>query len=224
MIIDLKAVTRGILNPANIRNLEKKINKEFVRAYNKVAIKVADESKTDLRAKVRRNYKLNGNKFINSFRTKFFDKKKNVPGGLAIYTRTTYYDIFNYGGTITKKRLIPITARGSKRISQKAFENVLTGIFNSGDYYWKNNGTNSVLYAIITKKNKVSGGGFKKQYKNNKGIKSIKSDGKTSIPVAVLVKQGDMKKRVNIAQEELKSTINKIRTRFPREFNVNNIT
>lgn len=212
----------NVLNPNNINSFEKKLNDEFIRAYNKSAKKVANEDKDEVRGLVPSKFKVKKAGFKNAFGYKFFERKTNETGSFLFYNKTDYYDIHNFGGVISKKRLVP-ASNNIKRVTRKAFDKQIKDLFAKGNYFWKKKGNNTLLFAILEKNGKVQQT-YKKRRGNAVGHSGkYKNDGKTIVLIATLIRTRTYRVRINFEQRLLAKSIRKIRDGFNKEFKINNV-
>lgn len=133
-----------------------------------------------------------------SIRAKVYDKKPQDLPALKIGSKIPWLGMHERGGTISGKMLIPF---GDKR--PRGFRKLIAELMKSGNAYFRQVGSNAILFAENIPENASVLRAFKRTAVNLGIVETRGKTGRTvrrgaDIPVAVLVKRITLKKRLKL--------------------------
>ena len=146
------------------------------------------------RAQMRTAFNVKRNSFVSSMRAKLLDKKPNRLPALLIGSKIPWLGLHETGGTVAGNLLIPLLPG---RIGPKRFKAVIDGLLRSGNAYFIEKHGRVLLMAENIKENAGQLTRFKRAERVRTGAKQIKRG--QEIPIAVLVRRVDLKRRLNLA-------------------------
>jgi hypothetical protein len=152
---------------------------------------------------MRTAFQVKRSSFVSSMRTKVLDKKSERLPALLIGSRIPWLGIHEKGGTVTGNLLIPML---TNRIGPKRFRQVVDALMRSGNAFFVEKNGKVILMAENLRENASQLNRFKRAERTRTGAKRIKRG--EAIPIAVLVKKVDLKRRL-----DLEGTV---RRRLPR--------
>jgi hypothetical protein len=132
--------------------------------------------------------------FVASMGVKVFDKKPDLLPALWVGSRIPWLGIHTQGGTVSGNLLIPLLPG---RIGPKRFKAVIDGLMRSGNAFFIEKNRRVLLMAENIKENASQLGRFKRAERQRSGVKRLQRG--QEIPIAVLVKRVDLKRRLNLA-------------------------
>ena len=154
----------------------------------------AAELKQDVRRHVAGQMTVVKKSFVKGFTAKVLDKDRSRLPALYVGSRIPWSGIHERGGVIGGRMLIPLHGR----VGRKRFKAQIAELMRGGNaYFIKNAKGNIVLMAENIKENAGQLGRFKRAERGRTGAKQIKRG--QEIPIAVLVKRVDLKRRLNLA-------------------------
>ena len=150
------------------------------------------------RSEMRSAFTVRRNSFISSMGVKVFDKKPahlpNSLPALLVGSKIPWLGLHEKGGSVSGNLLIPLLPG---RIGPKRFKAVIDGLMRSGNAFFIEKNGRVLLMAENIKENAGQLGRFKRAERGRTGAKQIKRG--QEIPIAVLVKRVDLKRRLNLA-------------------------
>lgn len=146
------------------------------------------------RAEMRSAFNVKRNSFVSSMRAKLLDKKPNRLPALLIGSKIPWLGLHEQGGSVRGNLLIPLLPG---RIGPKRFKAVIDGLMRSGNAYFIEKHGRVLLMAENIKENAGQLTRFKRAERARTGAKQIKRG--EEIPIAVLVRRIDLKRRLNLA-------------------------
>ncbi|OMP41096.1 hypothetical protein BMR86_03675 [Stenotrophomonas sp. KAs 5-3] len=152
------------------------------------------EGDTDLHRPWGSAFTVKRNSFISSMGVKVFDKKSEQLPALLVGSKIPWLGLHEKGGTVSGNLLIPLLPG---RIGPKRFRAVIDGLMRSGNAFFIEKNGRVLLMAENIKENAGLLGRFKRAERGRTGAKQIKRG--QEIPIAVLVKRVDLKRRLNLA-------------------------
>jgi hypothetical protein len=146
------------------------------------------------RAEMRNAFTIKRNSFISSMGVKVFDKKPEQLPALWVGSKIPWLGIHQGGGTVSGNLLIPLLPG---RIGPKRFNAVIDGLMRSGNAFFIEKNGRVLLMAENIAENSSQLARFKRAERARTGVKQIRRG--QEIPIAVLVKRVDLKRRLNLA-------------------------
>ncbi|TCS97416.1 hypothetical protein EDC36_10917 [Tepidimonas ignava] len=125
---------------------------------------------------------------------KVFDKKADELPALWVGSRIPWLGIHAQGGTVRGNLLIPLLPG---RIGPKRFKAVIDGLMRSGNAFFVEKNGRVLLMAENIRENAAPLARFKRAERGRTGAKQIKRG--QEVPIAVLVRRVDLKRRLNLA-------------------------
>jgi hypothetical protein len=125
---------------------------------------------------------------------KVFDKKPEHLPALLVGSKIPWLGIHQRGGTVSGNLLIPLLPG---RIGPKRFKAVIDGLMRSGNAFFVEKNGRVLLMAENIAENSSQLARFKRAERARTGVKQIRRG--QEIPIAVLVKRVDLKRRLNLA-------------------------
>ena len=151
---------------------------------------VRDAARTQMRGA----FNVKRNSFVSSMQAKVLDKKTDRLPALLVGSKIPWLGLHEKGGTVSGNLLIPLLPG---RIGPKRFKAVIDGLMRSGNAFFIEKNGRVLLMAENIKENAGQLGRFKRAERGRTGAKQIKRG--QEIPIAVLVKRVDLKRRLNLA-------------------------
>ena len=192
-------------NVSQVKQFQKRLlsaKKQASKAALKATVK---ETSTQVANDARGSFNVKSKTFAGQFTGKSYDTIPERMPAVLFYTRSNYFSIFEFGGTIKPKKqsgLFILFVEIYKQKKAVRLTQFLANLRQRSDTFWKKgkNG-NLILYAVATRENSKSISKFKKSFKQKNNLKQVKSG--TAIPIGVLVQSVSIKKRfdfTNIAK------------------------
>ena len=151
---------------------------------------VRDAARTQMRGA----FNVKRNSFVSSMQAKVLDKKTDRLPALLVGSKIPWLGLHEKGGSVSGNLLIPLLPG---RIGPKRFKAVIDGLMRSGNAFFIEKNGRVLLMAENIKENAGQLGRFKRAERGRTGAKQIKRG--QEIPIAVLVKRVDLKRRLNLA-------------------------
>jgi hypothetical protein len=130
--------------------------------------------------------------FLHAFRVKVLDQDPTRLPGMWIGSRIPWSGVHESGVTIGGKMLIPLHGR----LGKKRFKTYVDELMRGGNAYFIKKGGKVILMAENLKEYDRPLAGFKRRYRKAEGIKRLKRG--ADIPIAILVRQVTLRKRLNV--------------------------
>jgi hypothetical protein len=145
------------------------------------------------RAEMRSAFTVKRNSFVSSMGVKVFDKKPEQLPALRVGSKIPWLGLHEKGGSVSGNLLIPLLPG---RIGPKRFRQIVDSLMRSGNAYFIKKNGRVLLMAENIKENGSQLTRFKRAERGRTGAKQIKRG--QEIPIAVLVKRVDLKRRLNL--------------------------
>jgi hypothetical protein len=146
------------------------------------------------RSEMRSAFTVKRNSFVSSMGVKVFDKKPEQLPALRVGSKIPWLGLHEKGGSVSGNLLIPLLPG---RIGPKRFRQIVDSLMRSGNAYFIKKNGRVLLMAENIKENGSQLTRFKRVERGRTGAKQIKRG--QEIPIAVLVKRVDLKRRLNLA-------------------------
>ncbi|MBN8461460.1 MAG: hypothetical protein J0M01_01390 [Dechloromonas sp.] len=194
----LSLTTTGLLDPRQLAAWSSERRRAVHTAVAKGMQSGGREVRDAARAEMRSAFTVKRNSFISSMGVNVFDKKPahlpNSLPALLVGSKIPWLGLHEKGGTVSGNLLIPLLPG---RIGPKRFKAVIDGLMRSGNAFFIEKNGRVLLMAENIKENASQLGRFKRAERGRSGAKQIKRG--QEIPIAVLVKRVDLKRRLNLA-------------------------
>lgn len=194
----LSLTTTGLLDPRQLAAWSTERRRAIHTAVAKGMQSGGREVRDAARSEMRSAFTVKRNSFISSMGVKVFDKKPahlpNSLPALLVGSKISWLGLHEKGGTVSGNLLIPLLPG---RIGPKRFKAVIDGLMRSGNAFFIEKNGRVLLMAENIKENAGQLGRFKRAERGRTGAKQIKRG--QEIPIAVLVKRVDLKRRLNLA-------------------------
>ena len=194
----LSLTTTGLLDPRQLAAWSTERRRAIHTAVAKGMQSGGREVRDAARSEMRSAFTVKRNSFISSMGVKVFDKKPahlpNSLPALLVGSKIPWLGLHEKGGTVSGNLLIPLLPG---RIGPKRFKAVIDGLMRSGNAFFIEKNGRVLLMAENIKENASQLGRFKHAERGRTGAKQIKRG--QEIPIAVLVKRVDLKRRLNLA-------------------------
>ena len=194
----LSLTTTGLLDPRQLATWSTERRRAIHTAVAKGMQSGGREVRDAARSEMRSAFTVKRNSFISSMGVKVFDKKPahlpNSLPALLVGSKIPWLGLHEKGGTVSGNLLIPLLPG---RIGPKRFKAVIDGLMRSGNAFFIEKNGRVLLMAENIKENAGQLGRFKRAERGRTGAKQIKRG--QEIPIAVLVKRVDLKRRLNLA-------------------------
>ena len=194
----LSLTTTGLLDPRQLAAWSTERGRAIHAAVAKGMQSGGREVRDAARSEMRSAFTVKRNSFISSMGVKVFDKKPahlpNSLPALLVGSKIPWLGLHEKGGTVSGNLLIPLLPG---RIGPKRFKAVIDGLMRTGNAFFIEKNGRVLLMAENIKENAGQLNRFKRAERGRTGAKQIKRG--QEIPIAVLVKRVDLKRRLNLA-------------------------
>lgn len=190
----LSLTTTGLLDPRQLSTWSSEQRRAVHIAVAKGLQSGGREVRDAARAEMRSAFTVKRNSFVSSMGVKVFDKKPDQLPALLVGSKISWLGLHEKGGSVSGNLLIPLLPG---RIGPKRFKAVIDGLMRSGNAWFINKNGRVLLMAENIKENAGQLNRFKRAERGRTGAKQIKRG--QEIPIAVLVKRVDLKRRLNLA-------------------------
>lgn len=170
-----------------------KFQKNLKKAVGKAMFAEARRIKAAMRAQVSGAMDVKKQSFLNGFNARVVDD--NELPAIHVGTRIRWAGIFETGGTINGKMLIPLHGR----VGRKGLRAYVDELMRSGNaFFVKGKDGRIILMAENIAENDRPLRGFKRRYRKAENIKRLKRG--TAVPIAMLVNKVTVSKKLNVRQ------------------------
>ena len=190
----LSLTTTGLLDPRQLSVWGVERQRAVRAAVLKGMQSGGREVRDVARAEMRSAFTIKRASFASAMGVKVFDKKPNELPALWVGSKIPWLGIHERGGTVSGNLLIPLLPT---RIGPKRFKAVIDGLMRSGNAWFIEKNGKVILMAENLAENTAQLGRFKRAERARTGAKQIKRG--QEIPIAVLVRRVDLKRRLNLA-------------------------
>lgn len=190
----LSLTTTGLLDPRQLSAWTQHQRQAVRTAVAKGMQSGGREVREAARAEMHRAFNVRRKGFVTSMTVKVWDKKPDRLPVLQVGSKIPWLGLHQYGGSVTGNLLIPLLPG---RMSPRRFKAVVEGLLRSGNAYFMQKNGKVLLMAENLQENAALLGRFKRAERLRTGNTSIRRG--QEIPIAVLVKRVDLKRRFNLA-------------------------
>jgi hypothetical protein len=191
--VRLTLTTTGLLDPRQLSAWSAERRRAIHAAVAKGMQSGGREVRDAARAEMRSAFTVKRNSFVSSMGVKVFDKKPEQLPALRVGSKIPWLGLHEKGGSVSGNLLIPLLPG---RIGPKRFRQIVDSLMRSGNAYFIKKNGRVVLMAENIKENGSQLTRFKRAERGRTGAKQIKRG--QEIPIAVLVKRVDLKRRLNL--------------------------
>jgi hypothetical protein len=189
----LSLTTSGLLDPRQLSAWSAERRRAIHAAVAKGMQTGGREVRDAARAEMRSAFTVKRNSFVSSMGVKVFDKKPEQLPALRVGSKIPWLGLHEKGGSVSGNLLIPLLPG---RIGPKRFRQIVDSLMRSGNAYFIKKNGRVLLMAENIKENGPQLTRFKRAERGRTGAKQIKRG--QEIPIAVLVKRVDLKRRLNL--------------------------
>jgi hypothetical protein len=189
----LSLTTSGLLDPRQLSAWSAERRRAIHAAVAKGMQTGGREVRDAARAEMRSAFTVKRNSFVSSMGVKVFDKKSEQLPALRVGSKIPWLGLHEKGGSVSGNLLIPLLPG---RIGPKRFRQIVDSLMRSGNAYFIKKNGRVLLMAENIKENGSQLTRFKRAERGRTGAKQIKRG--QEIPIAVLVKRVDLKRRLNL--------------------------
>lgn len=189
----LTLTTTGLLDPRQLSAWSAERRRAIHAAVAKGMQIGGREVRDAARAEMRSAFTVKRNSFVSSMGVKVFDKKPEQLPALRVGSKIPWLGLHEKGGSVSGNLLIPLLPG---RIGPKRFRQIVDSLMRSGNAYFIKKNGRVLLMAENIKENGSQLTRFKRAERGRTGAKQIKRG--QEIPIAVLVKRVDLKRRLNL--------------------------
>lgn len=189
----LTLTTTGLLDPRQLSAWSAERRRAIHAAVAKGMQTGGREVRDAARAEMRSAFTVKRNSFVSSMSVKVFDKKPEQLPALRVGSKIPWLGLHEKGGSVSGNLLIPLLPG---RIGPKRFRQIVDSLMRSGNAYFIKKNGRVLLMAENIKENGSQLTRFKRAERGRTGAKQIKRG--QEIPIAVLVKRVDLKRRLNL--------------------------
>ncbi len=189
----LTLTTTGLLDPRQLSAWSAERQRAIHAAVAKGMQSGGREVRDAARAEMRSAFTVKRNSFVSSMGVKVFDKKPEQLPALRVGSKIPWLGLHEKGGSVSGNLLIPLLPG---RIGPKRFRQIVDSLMRSGNAYFIKKNGRVLLMAENIKENGSQLTRFKRAERGRTGAKQIKRG--QEIPIAVLVKRVDLKRRLNL--------------------------
>lgn len=189
----LTLTTTGLLDPRQLSAWSAERRRAIHAAVAKGMQSGGREVRDAARAEMRSAFTVKRNSFVSSMGVKVFDKKPEQLPALRVGSKIPWLGLHEKGGSVSGNLLIPLLPG---RIGPKRFRQIVDSLMRSGNAYFIKKNGRVLLMAENIKENGPQLTRFKRAERGRTGAKQIKRG--QEIPIAVLVKRVDLKRRLNL--------------------------
>ena len=189
----LTLTTTGLLDPRQLSAWSAERRRAIHAAVANGMQSGGREVRDAARAEMRSAFTVKRNSFVSSMGVKVFDKKPEQLPALRVGSKIPWLGLHEKGGSVSGNLLIPLLPG---RIGPKRFRQIVDSLMRSGNAYFIKKNGRVLLMAENIKENGSQLTRFKRAERGRTGAKQIKRG--QEIPIAVLVKRVDLKRRLNL--------------------------
>jgi hypothetical protein len=191
--VRLTLTTTGLLDPRQLSAWSAERRRAIHAAVAKGMQTGGREVRDAARAEMRSAFTVKRNSFVSSMGVKVFDKKPEQLPALRVGSKISWLGLHEKGGSVSGNLLIPLLPG---RIGPKRFRQIVDSLMRSGNAYFIKKNGRVLLMAENIKENGSQLTRFKRAERGRTGAKQTKRG--QEIPIAVLVKRVDLKRRLNL--------------------------
>ena len=190
----LTLTTSGLLDPRKLSAWSAERRRAIHAAVAKGMTAGGRDVREAARAQMRSAFQVRRANFVASLQAKVFNRKPDRLPALWVGSRIPWLGIHTQGGTVAGRMLIPLLPT---RIGPKRFRQVIDGLMRSGNAFFVEKNGRVLLMAENLRENAAQLGRFKRAERERRGVKRLQRG--QEIPIAVLVRRVDLKRRFDLA-------------------------
>ncbi|MFN3593897.1 MAG: DUF6441 family protein [Thiobacillaceae bacterium] len=190
----LTLATSGLLDPRQLSAWSTQRRRAIHAAVAKGMAIGGREVREAARVQMRSAFAVRRASFVSSMQTKVFDQKPERLPALWVGSRIPWLGIHAQGGALAGRMLIPLLPN---RIGRKRFKAVIDGLMRSGNAFFVEKNGRVLLMAENLQENAAQLARFKRAERQRSGVKRLQRG--QEIPIAVLVRRVDLKRRLDLA-------------------------
>ena len=190
----LTLATSGLLDPRQLSAWSVQRQRAIHAAVAQGMKTGGREVREAVRAQMRSAFQVRRASFVASMQAKVFDQKPERLPALWVGSRIPWLGIHAHGGTVAGRMLIPLLPT---RIGPKRFRQVIDGLMRSGNAFFVEKNGRVLLMAENIRENTAQLNRFKRAERERSGVKRLQRG--QEIPIAVLVRRVDLKRRFDLA-------------------------
>ena len=190
----LALTTTGLLDPRQLAAWSTQQRQAIHAAVTQGLRAGGREVRDALRAGLRRAFTVRRGSFVASMNVKVFDRKPDRLPALWAGSRIPWLGLHQSGGTLTGRLLIPLLPG---RIGPKRFKAVVDALMRSGNAWFVEKHGRVLLMAENLAENAAPLRRFKHAERERTGARRLRRG--AEIPIAVLVRRVDLKRRLDLA-------------------------
>ena len=190
----LTLATSGLLDPRRLSAWSAERRRAIHAAVAKGMVSGGRDVREAARAQMRSAFQVRRASFVASLQAKVFDRKPDRLPALWVGSRIPWLGIHTQGGTVAGRMLIPLLPG---RIGPKRFRQVIDGLMRSGNAFFVEKNGRVLLMAENLQENAAQLARFKRAERERSGVKRLQRG--QEIPIAVLVRRVDLKRRLDLA-------------------------
>jgi len=190
----LTLTASGLLDPRRLSAWSAERRRAIHAAVAKGMASGGRDVREAARAQMRSAFQVRRANFVASLQVKVFNRKPDRLPALWVGSRIPWLGIHERGGTVAGRMLIPLLPT---RIGPKRFKVVIDSLMRSGNAFFVEKNGRVLLMAENIRENANVLGRFKRAERERTGVKRLQRG--QEIPIAVLVRRVDLKRRFDLA-------------------------
>ena len=190
----LTLTASGLLDPRRLSAWSAERRRAIHAAVAKGMASGGRDVREAARAQMRSAFQVRRANFVASLQVKVFNRKPDRLPALWVGSRIPWLGIHERGGTVAGRMLIPLLPT---RIGPKRFKVVIDSLMRSGNAFFVEKNGRVLLMAENIRENANVLGRFKRAERERSGVKRLQRG--QEIPIAVLVRRVDLKRRFDLA-------------------------
>jgi hypothetical protein len=192
--VRISLATSGLLDPRQLNAWTEERQRE-IRAGLKRGLTIGGREVAEkARARMQTAFNVRRPSFVKSLRSRVLDRDASRFPALLIGSRIPWLGIFERGGAVRGNLLIPLLPT---RIGPKRFKAVIDGLLRSGNAFFVRKNGKVILMAENLRENAPELRRFARAERGRTGARRLQRG--QEIPIAVLVKSVNVRKRLDLA-------------------------
>ena len=183
----------GLLDPARLQAWTTERRRELHAAVARGMQSGGKDVREAARAQMRSAFAVKRSSFVGSMQVKVFDQRTEKLPDLWVGSKIPWLGIHQTGGSVSGNLLIPLLPN---RIGPKRFKAVIDALMRSGNAFFIRKGDRVLLMAENLADNAAPLRRFRSAERQRSGAKLQRGQ---EIPIAVLVRRVDLKRRLDLS-------------------------
>jgi hypothetical protein len=192
--VRLTLTTSGLLDPRQLSAWSAERRQAIHAAVARGMRAGGREVREAARSAMRSAFEVRRASFVSSMQAKVLDRKPDRLPALWVGSRIPWLGIHAQGGSVSGNLLIPLLPT---RIGPKRFKAVIDGLMRSGNAFFVEKNGRVLLMAENIRENAAQLARFKRAERQRSGTQRLQRG--QEIPIAVLVRRVDLKRRLDLA-------------------------